>query len=131
VSTPPATFSANLAQGERADGAGVLDDLEAAEDVALGVGQRLALLGGEARGELLHVAADQLLELQHDAGALADRDVAPGLERLGRDFTALSTSAASHIGTRASTSWVAGLTTSRHCLAFDSTNLPSSSNLTV
>ena len=34
-----------LAHGERADAAGVLDDLEAAEDVAARVAQRLAAAG--------------------------------------------------------------------------------------
>src|SRR5688572_1897999 len=45
-------------------------------------------------------------------------------------FTALSTSSAPHIGTRASTSWVAGLTTSRHSFAFESTNCPFTSSFT-
>ncbi len=46
-------------------------------------------------------------------------------------FTASPTSAASHIGTRASTSCVAGLTTSRHCFALDSTKWPLTSSFTV
>ena len=46
-------------------------------------------------------------------------------------FTARSTSSTVANGTRASTSWVAGLTMSRHSLVFDSTNSPSISSLTV
>src|SRR5580765_3363614 len=46
-------------------------------------------------------------------------------------FTATPTSAASHIGTRARTSCVAGFTTSRQAFAFDSTNCPLMRSLTV
>ncbi|MNR19975.1 hypothetical protein D3C85_1367940 [compost metagenome] len=60
----------------------MLDHLQAAEHVAFGVRQGLALFGGEDRRQLLHVLADQLLELEEDAGAGADRGLAPGLEGL-------------------------------------------------
>jgi hypothetical protein len=46
-------------------------------------------------------------------------------------FTASPTSSALHMGTRASTSWVAGFTTSRQSRARDSTNFPLMSSLTV
>ena len=51
------------------DAAGEFDHLEPALDVALGVGDDLAVLGREQLGELVHVRFDQLLELEHDAGA--------------------------------------------------------------
>jgi len=47
------------------------------------------------------------------------------------DATAASTSAGVAKGTRASTCCVAGLTTSRHSVVVDSTNLPPMSSLTV
>ncbi len=51
------------------DAAGELDHLEPALDVALGVGDDLAVLGRQDLRELIHVALDQFLELEHDAGA--------------------------------------------------------------
>jgi hypothetical protein len=51
------------------DAAGELDDLEAALNVALGVGDDLAVLGAERVRQLVHVCFDQFLELEHDAGA--------------------------------------------------------------
>ncbi|MDF9754931.1 hypothetical protein OKW51_001894 [Pseudomonas hunanensis] len=63
-----------------ADGGGVLDHFQAAEDIALGVGNGLALFGAEGHGDALAVFADQCLQLEHDAHARADRSVAPGLE---------------------------------------------------
>ncbi|MNZ71769.1 hypothetical protein D3C78_901350 [compost metagenome] len=69
-----------LAELQVADAGGVLDHLQAAEHVAFGVRQGLALFGGEDRGQLLHVLADQLLVLEEDACAGADRGLAPGLE---------------------------------------------------
>src|SRR5258706_1833229 len=53
------------------------------------------------------------------------------LKASAADFTASATSAASHIGTRARTCCVAGLITLRHALAFDSTNWPLISSLTL
>ncbi len=45
----------------------MLHDLEPAEDIAFGIGQGLALLGGEDGGDALAVLADQRLVLEHDA----------------------------------------------------------------
>ncbi|MNZ45270.1 hypothetical protein D3C78_629200 [compost metagenome] len=69
-----------LAELQVADGGGMLDHFQAAEDIALGVRQGLALLGGEQRGQLLHVLANQLLVLEEDPRAGADRRLLPGLE---------------------------------------------------
>ncbi|KAG1259775.1 hypothetical protein G6F65_015218 [Rhizopus arrhizus] len=69
-----------LAQLQVADGGRVLAHFQAAEHIAFGVGQGLALFGGEDVGQLAHVLADQLLVLQEDARAGADRGLAPGLE---------------------------------------------------
>src|SRR4029450_9724952 len=44
-----------------------LDDLQAALDVALGVGDDLAVLGCEQFGEAVDVLLDQLLEPEHDS----------------------------------------------------------------
>src|ERR1041385_5602780 len=49
--------------------AGELDHLDAALDVALGVGQHLAVLGGEKRREALVLLGDQLQKLEHHARA--------------------------------------------------------------
>ncbi len=84
MSTPPATLWARLAHLQRADVGRVLDDLQAAEHVAFGIGEGLALLGGQRRGQRLDVVADQLLVLQEDARALPDGHLAPGLERVLR-----------------------------------------------
>ncbi|MNQ33243.1 hypothetical protein D3C85_466680 [compost metagenome] len=66
-----------------ADAGSVLDHFQAAEHVALGVRQGLALLGGEQCGQLLDVLADQLLVLEEDPRTCADRGLAPGLEGFG------------------------------------------------
>ena len=58
-----------LALEQVRDAAGELDDLEAALDVALGVGDGLAVLAREQLGELVVVALHQLQELHQDAGA--------------------------------------------------------------
>jgi len=74
-----------LAHLQAADVGGVLHHFEAAEHVALGISQRLALLGGQRCGEGFDVVADELLQLQEDARALADGRLTPGLESgLGR-----------------------------------------------
>src|SRR6185503_14635402 len=49
--------------------AGELDHLEAALDVALGVRERLAVLGREQRREAVVFGLHELEELEHDAGA--------------------------------------------------------------
>ncbi len=45
-----------------------LGDLEAALDVAFGVGDDLAVLAGEFVGKLVHVAVQEIDELGHDPG---------------------------------------------------------------
>ena len=61
------------------DAAGELDDLQAAADLALGVGEDLAVLGGDQFGELVHVGRDEFAELEQHGGALGQGDVAPGI----------------------------------------------------
>ena len=51
------------------DAAGEFGDFKAALDVALGVGNGLAVLAREQLGELVVVALHQLDEFHHDAGA--------------------------------------------------------------
>ena len=58
----------------------MFDHFQPAEHVALGIGQGLALLGGEDGGQFLDVFPDQLLVLEEDPRAGADRRLAPGLE---------------------------------------------------
>jgi hypothetical protein len=50
------------------DPGGELDVLEAAGDFAEGVGQHLAVLGGDERGDLLAVGVDELAHVEHDLG---------------------------------------------------------------
>ncbi|MNZ53098.1 hypothetical protein D3C78_709660 [compost metagenome] len=69
-----------LAHLQATDAARVLDHFQAAEDIAFGVGNGLALLGAEDYGDTLGVFTDQGLQLEHDAHARADRGVTPGLE---------------------------------------------------
>ena len=59
----------------------MLDDLHAADDLALGVVDRLAVLGGDQARELVRVPVDELAEAEHDARAAHDRDVLPAIER--------------------------------------------------
>ena len=65
-----------------------LGDLDAALDVALGVGHRLAVLAGEHVGELVHVAVDQRDEGGEHAGATLRIDGGPcrlgGLRHIDR-----------------------------------------------
>src|ERR1700722_14164485 len=49
--------------------AGELDHLEAALDVALGIRDDLAVLGGEQRGEAVELLLHEVEELEHHAGA--------------------------------------------------------------
>jgi hypothetical protein len=51
------------------DAAGELDDFHAALDVALGVRDRLAVLGRKHRRQRVVLLGDQLQELEHHAGA--------------------------------------------------------------
>ena len=50
------------------DAAGELDVLEPAGDLAERVGEHLAVLGGEQRGDLLAVGVDQLAQVEHHLG---------------------------------------------------------------
>jgi len=85
-----------LAELQVADTGGVLDHFQAAEHVALGIGQGLALFGSEDRRQLLHVLADQLLVLEEDARTRTDRCLAPGLE----GFLAASDGTVDFLGSR-------------------------------
>ena len=68
-----------FAELQAADGAGMFDHLESAKHVALGVGQRLALLGAQGLGDAAHVLAHQRLQLEHDAGPRGEGRVLPAL----------------------------------------------------
>ena len=60
------------------------DHLDAALDVALGVGDRLAVLARQRVGELVIVFGDEVEELHQDAGAALRVDRRPGaLSRFG------------------------------------------------
>ena len=66
---PVPTFSLNSPFSRLRDAAGELDHLDAAPDLALGIGERLAVLGGDQIGQLVDVLLEQLLEPEHDARA--------------------------------------------------------------
>ena len=72
------------AEQERRRAAGERDDLDPPSDLAARLGERLAVLRGDERGELLDVALEQRLVAEHDLGAVRDRGVGPGGERGGR-----------------------------------------------
>ena len=59
------------------DAAGELDDLEAALDIALGVGNGLAVLARQHVGELVVVALREFEELHHHARATLRIGVGP------------------------------------------------------
>ncbi len=67
-----------LAHLQRADRTGVLDHFQSPKDIALGIGQRLALLGTEYRRNTFGVLADQRLQLEHDAHTHTDGCFPPG-----------------------------------------------------
>ena len=71
-----------FAELQRADRARMLHHFETAEDVALRVGERLALLGAQGARDPAHVLAHQRLEFEHNASPSRDRRALPGLERL-------------------------------------------------
>jgi hypothetical protein len=109
----------------------VLHHFEAAEHVAFGVGQRLALLGREDGGQLamfsrMSCCSFRKMRARAPMGVL--RQV---LKASLAEATAASSSACVAKGTRASTCWVAGLTMSRHSVVLDSTSLPPIKSLTV
>ncbi len=66
------------------DAAGELDDLEAAGDLAERVGEHLAVLGGDDRGQLALALVEQLAEAEQHLGALGQRGGAPARERRAR-----------------------------------------------
>ena len=72
------------------DAAGELGDLEATGDLTEGVGEDLAVLGGDQRGDVLLALVEQLAEPEEHLGALGQRDAAPaggpGLVRGGDDL---------------------------------------------
>src|SRR3546814_1076909 len=51
------------------DTASELDDLEAADQLALGVGEHLAMLGGDHRRQPVEIALDEVAEAEERAGA--------------------------------------------------------------
>ena len=58
--------------------AGELDDVDAACDLALRIGENLAMFGGDHRGDAVLVQVEQLKELEHHPGAAQWRRIAPG-----------------------------------------------------
>jgi acyl-CoA reductase-like NAD-dependent aldehyde dehydrogenase len=87
-------------QGMR-DAAGELDHLQAALDVALRVGDDLAVLAREHLGHLVHIGFDEPLEVEHDAGAALRIDQRPGLlgpERRGHGQVYLARAGERHTG---------------------------------
>ncbi|MDI2022947.1 hypothetical protein PJL18_03491 [Paenarthrobacter nicotinovorans] len=61
-----------------------LDDLQATADLALGVREDLAVLGGDQLSEFVHVGGHELTELEQHGGALGQGNVTPGLRGLLR-----------------------------------------------
>ncbi|MNF76681.1 hypothetical protein D3C84_588010 [compost metagenome] len=59
---------------------GVLDHLDAAPDITLGIGQGLAGFAGQQLAQLVVVLLEQLLVAQHQPGAFRHRHFAPALE---------------------------------------------------
>ena len=57
----------------------MLDHFQAAEHIALGIGDGLTLFGAQGDGDAAHVLANECLQLQHDAGTGGERSVLPGL----------------------------------------------------
>ena len=75
------------------DATGELHALEPTGDLAPGVVEHLAVLGGEEGGDVVGVSGDQLAEAEHRPGPAAERGRAPVGGGDGRTFTAASTSA--------------------------------------
>ena len=73
-----------LALEQVRDPAGRLGRLDPAQDLAAGVVERLAHVGGDQPGELLAALPERLAQRHHRAGALLRRDVAPRRLRLAR-----------------------------------------------
>ena len=68
------------------DAAGELDVLEAAGHLTLGVGQHLAVLAGDDRGQVVAVGVEQLAQAEERGGASAERRRAPRRRGLDRDL---------------------------------------------
>ena len=66
-----------LPLGQLGDPARVLDDLHAADDLALGVVEGLAVLGRDDPRQLVGVLRDQLAEAEHHARPARDGHAAP------------------------------------------------------
>ena len=62
------------------DTASEFDDLLPAADLTEGVGEHLAVLGGDDRGELGGALLEQLAQAEEDVGALDQARLAPGGE---------------------------------------------------
>ena len=74
---PPLTCSRVAALHQVRDAAGELEVLEAARDLAQGVGRDLAVLGGQQRGDLLAVLIDEVADAEHDLRPLRKGRRAP------------------------------------------------------
>ena len=74
---PGADVLAELALEQLRDAARELDHLDAAHDLALGVGERLAVLGADQVGQLVNLLLEQVLEPEHDARAAQRGDRRP------------------------------------------------------
>ena len=81
---PRACALGELTLEQVGDADGELDDLDAALDVALGVGDGLAVLLREQFGQLFYVGVDQLDELHHHPGPALRVPGAPLLLRFDR-----------------------------------------------
>ena len=73
-----------LALEQLRDAARELGDLHAADDLALGVLDDLAVLGGDDPREVVEVLLDEVAEREHDPRAADDADLLPALERRAR-----------------------------------------------
>ena len=85
TSTPPDDLRREVALQQLRHAARELDALEAALHLAGRVGQRLAVLRGDDRGQLVLAAHHRLAHREQHVGALAERAVAPRPLRLDRD----------------------------------------------
>ena len=83
LSMPRADLLGELALQQMRDAAGELDDLDAAGDLALGVGKHLAVLFRDRAGQRVVLARQELQELEQDAGAGQRRRRGPAGKRLG------------------------------------------------
>ena len=115
-----------VALHQRGDAAGDLDVLDAAAQLGLGLGQRLAALLGDRAGDVLIAA----LPAGFSAGTWYWMRSVGGVRRqlskaAWAACTAASTSSRGVIGTRTSVSAVAGLRTSRNSVARELVHAPS------